>query len=32
MTKVMTTITEAMKIYGKELTKAWENGTIVDKK
>lgn len=32
MNKVITTVTDAMKLYGKEITKAWENGSIVDKK
>ncbi len=30
MTKVITTVKDAMKLYGKEITKAWENGSIAD--
>ncbi|OKL35292.1 hypothetical protein BLL40_16215 [Domibacillus mangrovi] len=32
MSNIVTSITNAMKLYGKELTKAWENGSIMDKK
>ncbi len=29
MNKVITSITDAMRMYGKEFTKAWENGIVI---